>query len=194
MIAKRQGRGRLSSLDTLPEEAQDDLIWALGQLNERRRPQTAILHELNERLDVKGIDPISRSAFNRRAMRLARRTAQLEERRHVYAGIAERLTPEEVSKSDIVLGEFLKVLIDELLEDDQLTSKNIMELARAYKETVLAQRNSSAERRKAEEDAKKKINNALSKVEQSLPMQSETANGKEILRKIREDIYGIHTE
>lgn len=149
---------------------------------------------MNERLDVKGIDPISRSAFNRRAMRLARRTAQLEERRHVYAGIAERLTPEEVSKSDIVLGEFLKVLIDELLEDDQLTSKNIMELARAYKETVLAQRNSSAERRKAEEDAKKKINNALSKVEQSLPMQSETANGKEILRKIREDIYGIHTE
>ncbi len=194
MIAKRQGRGRLSSLDTLPEEAQDDLIWALGQLNERRRPQIDILHELNERLDVKGIDPISRSAFNRRAMRLARRTAQLEERRHVYAGIAERLTPEEVSKSDIVLGEFLKVLIDELLEDDQLTSKNIMELARAYKETVLAQRNSSAERRKAEEDAKKKINNALSKVEQSLPMQSETANGKEILRKIREDIYGIHTE
>lgn len=194
MIAKRQGRGRLSSLDTLPEEAQDDLIWALGQLNERRRPQTDILHELNERLDVKGIDPISRSAFNRRAMRLARRTAQLEERRHVYAGIAERLTPEEVSKSDIVLGEFLKVLIDELLEDDQLTSKNVMELARAYKETVLAQRNSSAERRKAEEDAKKKINNALSKVEQSLPMQSETANGKEILRKIREDIYGIHTE
>lgn len=194
MIAKRQGRGRLSSLDTLPEEAQDDLVWALGQLNERRRPQTDILHELNERLDVKGIDPISRSAFNRRAMRLARRTAQLEERRHVYAGIAERLTPEEVSKSDIVLGEFLKVLIDELLEDDQLTSKNVMELARAYKETVLAQRNSSAERRKAEEDAKKKINNALSKVEQSLPMQSETANGKEILRKIREDIYGIHTE
>lgn len=194
MIAKRQGRGRLSSLDTLPEEAQDDLIWALGQLNERRRPQIDILHELNERLDVKGIDPISRSAFNRRAMRLARRTAQLEERRHVYAGIAERLTPEEVSKSDIVLGEFLKVLIDELLEDDQLTSKNIMELARAYKETVLAQRNSSAERRKAEEDAKNKINNALSKVEQSLPMQSETANGKEILRKIREDIYGIHTE
>lgn len=194
MIAKRQGRGRLSSLDTLPEEAQDDLIWALGQLNERRRPQIDILHELNERLDVKGIDPISRSAFNRRAMRLARRTAQLEERRHVYAGIAERLTPEEVSKSDIVLGEFLKVLIDELLEDDQLTSKNVMELARAYKETVLAQRNSSAERRKAEEDAKKKINNALSKVEQSLPMQSETANGKEILRKIREDIYGIHTE
>ncbi len=194
MIAKRQGRGRLSSLDTLPEEAQDDLIWALGQLNERRRPQIDILHELNERLDVKGIDPISRSAFNRRAMRLARRTAQLEERRHVYAGIAERLTPEEVSKSDIVLGEFLKVLIDELLEDEQLTSKNIMELARAYKETVLAQRNSSAERRKAEEDAKKKINNALSKVEQSLPMQSETANGKEILRKIREDIYGIHTE
>jgi len=194
MVAKRQGRGRLSSLDLLPEEAQDDLVWALGELNQRTRTQADILFELNDRLEAKGIEPISRSAFNRRATRLARRTAQLEERRYVYAGIAERLTPEEVSKSDLVLGEFLKVLIDELLDGSELTSKSAMELARAYKETVLAQRHSAAERRKAEEEAKKKINSAISNVEKSLPAQAATVDGQEIIRRIREDIYGIYTK
>lgn len=194
MVAKRQGRGRLSSLDLLPEEAQDDLVWALGELNQRTRTQADILFELNDRLEAKGIDPISRSAFNRRATRLARRTAQLEERRYVYAGIAERLTPEEVSKSDLVLGEFLKVLIDELLDGSELTSKSAMELARAYKETVLAQRHSAAERRKAEDEAKKKINSAISNVEKSLPAQAATVDGQEIIRRIREDIYGIYTK
>lgn len=194
MVAKRQGRGRLSSLDLLPEEAQDDLVWALGELNQRQRTQADILFELNDRLEAKGIEPISRSAFNRRATRLARRTAQLEERRYVYAGIAERLTPEEVSKSDLVLGEFLKVLIDELLDGSELTSKSAMELARAYKETVLAQRHSAAERRKAEEDAKKKIGQAIDQIERSLPDAAATPDGKEIIRKIREDIYGIYTK
>lgn len=194
MVAKRQGRGRLSSLDLLPEEAQDDLVWALGELNQRSRTQADILFELNDRLEAKGIEPISRSAFNRRATRLARRTAQLEERRYVYAGIAERLTPEEVSKSDLVLGEFLKVLIDELLDGSELTSKSAMELARAYKETVLAQRHSAAERRKAEDEAKKKINSAISNVEKSLPAQAATVDGQEIIRRIREDIYGIYTK
>lgn len=194
MVARRQGRGRLSSLDLLPEEAQDDLVWALGELNQRSRTQADILFELNGRLEAKGIEPISRSAFNRRATRLARRTAQLEERRYVYAGIAERLTPEEVSKSDLVLGEFLKVLIDELLDGSELTSKSVMELARAYKETVLAQRHSAAERRKAEEEAKKKINSAISNVEKSLPAQAATVDGQEIIRRIREDIYGIYTK
>lgn len=194
MVAKRQGRGRLSSLDLLPEEAQDDLVWALGELNQRSRTQADILFELNDRLEAKGIEPISRSAFNRRATRLARRTAQLEERRYVYAGIAERLTPEEVSKSDLVLGEFLKVLIDELLDGSELTSKSAMELAKAYKETVLAQRHSAAERRKAEEEAKKKINSAISNVEKSLPAQAATVDGQEIIRRIREDIYGIYTK
>lgn len=194
MVAKRQGRGRLSSLDLLPEEAQDDLVWALGELNQRQRTQADILFELNDRLEAKGIEPISRSAFNRRATRLARRTAQLEERRYVYAGIAERLTPEEVSKSDLVLGEFLKVLIDELLDGSELTSKSAMELARAYKETVLAQRHSAAERRKAEEEAKKKIGKAIDQIERSLPDAAATPDGKEIIRKIREDIYGIYTK
>lgn len=190
MERDRRGRGRLSSLEMLPEEAQDDIVWALGQLNERKRTQADILFELNDRLDVKGIPEVSRSAFNRRATRLNRRSAQLEERRFVYAGIADRLTPEEVSKSDIVLGEFLKVLIDELLDSDTLDSKNAMELAKAYKETVVAQRHSAEHRRKLEAEAQSKLTKAVDAVEGALAKNG-TTDGAEVLRKIREDVYGI---
>ncbi|MDF1778750.1 MAG: DUF3486 family protein [Rhizobiaceae bacterium] len=160
----RNYRGRLSSLDLLPDEAQDDLVWAIGELNKRERSQADILFELNDRLEVKGIEPISRSAFNRKSMRLARRASQLEERRHVYAGLAERLTPEEVGKADLVLGEFLKTLIDELLDGDGLASKNAMELARAYKDTVMAQRHSADLREKVEAQANARLQKAVDEV------------------------------
>lgn len=189
-MAIARGRGRLSKIDQLPEEALDDVVWALGQLNERRRTQADVLFEFNDRLEVKGIDPISRSAFNRRSTRLAKRAMQLEERRHVYTGIAEKLTPEEVSKSDIVLGEFLKMLIDELLEGDGLNAKNTMELARAYKDTVSTQEK-SIDRRKQLTDAKENLSKAIDLVEGEMEKTGTTVNGQDVIRKIREEVYGI---
>jgi len=189
MTEDRRGRSRLDSLELLPEDAQDDVVWAISQLNERRRSQADILFELNDRLEVKGIGPISKSAFNRKAMRLSRRASQLEERRYIYAGIAEKLTPEEISKSDIVLGEFLKTLIDELLDGDGLNSKNAMELARAYKETVVAQRHSAEHRRKAEEEANAKLAKAVGDATDAVENAGRKVDGEEILRMIRE-AYG----
>ena len=189
MSTDRRGRSRLDSMELLPEEAQDDVVWAISQLNERRRSQADILFELNDRLEVKGIGPISKSAFNRKSTRLRRRTDQLEERRYIYAGIAEKLTPEEIGRSDIVLGEFLKTLIDELLDGDGLNSKNAMELARAYKETVVAQRHSAEHRRKAEEEATAKLAKAVGDATDAVEKAGRKVDGEEILRMIRE-AYG----
>lgn len=165
MGTDRSGRGRLSSLDLLPDEAQDDLLWAMSELNQRKRSQADILFELNDRLEVKGIAPISRAAFNRKSTTLAARAMQMEERRHVYAGFAERLTPEEVGKNDLVLGEFLKLLIDHLSLGEALDSKNAMELARAYKDTIVAQRHSAEHQKKAEEKANEKLSKVMDAAE-----------------------------
>ena len=54
-IDRREGRGRLSSIDLLPDEAEPEVVWALEQLRDRKLPQTAILAEFNERLADKGI-------------------------------------------------------------------------------------------------------------------------------------------
>ena len=76
-----QNRRVLDSLDLLPPECEDDVVWALARLNERQRTQADILFELNDRLAVKGQGPISKSAFSRRSVRLKRRRDRLAERR-----------------------------------------------------------------------------------------------------------------
>ena len=169
-------RGQLSSLDLLPEDAQGDLVWAIGELNQRRRTQADILFEFNDRLAVKGIDPISRSAFNRASVRLASRASRIEERRRVYASIAEKLTPDEVAQADLVLGEFLKTLIDELLDEGEIGTKGAMELARAYQSTIAAQKVSAERRRAIEAETKAKLIKAVDAVEGAISKSDSPAS------------------
>ena len=111
MSGERVTRGRLSSLDLIPEEGHDDIVWAMAQLNERKRSQEDIRFELNDRLAVKGIDAISKSAFNRRAVRIALAQARREEDAAVYEAIAAKLSPEKIDEAAIVVGELLKSAI-----------------------------------------------------------------------------------
>ena len=69
-MSPRPGRGRLSSLDLLPVDAEADVIWAMGELRARKRLQIDILDSFNLRLTTKGLGPISASAFGRAAMRV----------------------------------------------------------------------------------------------------------------------------
>ena len=90
------GRGRLSSIDLLPDEAQDDIVWAMAELNQRKRSQADILFELNDRLAVKGCEAISKSAFNRKSMRVAAYSRRINESRALFEGIAPQFTPDKV--------------------------------------------------------------------------------------------------
>jgi hypothetical protein len=188
------GRGRLSSLDLLPEEAQDDILWALARLNERQRTQADILFELNDRLAVKGLGPISRSAFNRQSMKMAARARRLAERQAIYAGLAEKLTPESVAQTDLVLGEFLKTAIDELLDGDELGSRGTMELARAFQATVGALKTSADHKAKLMQDAAAKAVKAVDAVADAARAAGNpgiaAVDRAELHRRIREEIYG----
>jgi len=159
----------LSSLELLPAEAEEDRLWALAQLNEFKRTQQDILVEFNTRLADKGIGPISRSAFSRTSMRLAKRARLLAERTAVYAGIAPKLKPEVIGESDIVLGEFLKTLIDELMDSEGgLDTKNALELAKAYKEIIVGQRHSLEMRARAEKISAEKLAQAEKEANEKL--------------------------
>lgn len=162
----RLGRGRLSSLDLAPEEAQDDIVWAMGELNQRKRTQADILFELNERLAVKGVEAISKSAFNRKAMRVASAALRLSERRALFEGLAPQFTPERMSEADIVIGELIKTLITEMLDADAGTfePKGVMELSRAYKHAIEGQHISGDAKRRALADMGKKLQGAVETV------------------------------
>lgn len=183
----RQGRGRLSSLDLIPEEGQDDVLWALGELNERRRTQADILFELNDRLAVKGIDPVSRSAFNRTAVRTAAAARRVAEARAVFAGIAPQFTPERIDENNIALGEVIKMLILELTDSPNQTPKGAMELARAFLATIQGQKISSDRRSRLEAELKQQAAKAVDKVAERKGLTADTVSA------IKAQILGIRS-
>src|SRR3546814_3044775 len=84
--ADQEGRGRLSSIDLLPEEAEPDIVWASEQLRLREKPAKMILAEFNARLADRGIASISKSAWGRYSVRSEEHTSELQSlMRHSYA-------------------------------------------------------------------------------------------------------------
>lgn len=180
-------RNRLSSLDLVPEDAQDDIVWAIGELNQRQRTQAEILQDLNARLATKGVDPISSSAFNRKAVKLRAVQIRLDEARHIFTGIADQFTPEKVDDNSIVLGEFIKMLVFELTQADasERTPKMAMELARAFHDTVKGQAMSAARRSKLQAEFKEKAEAAIEKVSDAKGLSPET---KEAFKR---ELFGV---
>lgn len=188
------GRGRLGSIDLLPEEAEEDVIWVCQQLAERKRTQGEILEEFNGRLADKGLPLISKSAFNRRAVFLARTQSRVQEARAMFKGLATQFDAEDVDQNNIVLGEFLKTLIIELLQDTggDRTPKQAMELARAFASTVSAQKVSTERRQKLEADAKAKLMKAAEAAVGAASAGDTKLDGAAVLKRIREEVYGIY--
>lgn len=185
----RDGRGRLASIDLVPEEAQDDILWAMGELNKRQRTQADILFELNDRLAVKGVDPISKSAFNRRAIRVAAAARRVAESRALFEGLAPQFTAEKVDETNIVIGELIKMLIAELLDagPGALTPRNSMEMARAYLATIQGQKLSAARRAQLEEQFKAKTEKAIGAVAREAGLSADR------VAQIRRDVLGVRT-
>lgn len=182
-----RGRGRLSSIDLLPPEAEEDKIWALGELAKRERTQAEILINLNDRLARKGVDAISSSAFNRHAMRKIRTASRMQEGRDLFAGMSKQFTAENVDEQTVVLGEFMKTLILELMIDreGEATPKDAMELARAYQSVVSAQKMSSERRAKLEREFAAKTEAAIEKVTAAIGLSADRA------KQLRRDLLGV---
>ena len=150
----RETRGRLSTLDQLPEEAQDDLVWACRELYARQRTQADILEELNGRLADKGLQLISKSAFNRKAVRLATSMRRMQETKQIFEALSGHLAPEKIDDQTVALGEFLKQLIFDLLQPGaaDVDPMGAMMLSKAFKEVVQGQKISAERRRDLEKE------------------------------------------
>lgn len=155
---KGQGRGRLSSIDLLPDEATSHVQWAVDELLANERPQNDILDEFNERLAAVGCKPVSASAFNRHSMRLAATTRRMKETQEITRAITERLGPNAGDQMTIGLATLLKQAAWDLAERGELDPENVMFLSRSLQSVASAQKTSADLRRatQAEVDAKLK--------------------------------------
>lgn len=203
-----RGRGRLSALDQLPEWADEARLAAFAALKERKLTQVEILDQFNAALRAaaweQGIsDPpqISLSAFNRRAMRLAALGRRLEETRAIADVLAPKLDRAGDDQVTLMVSESIKMLIHEMLTNagemaaDGSTAEMLMFTSRALKHAEEAKRISTETRRKIEEEIKSKATRAAEKaIDQAsadAAADGRPIDGAAVLKKIREDIYGI---
>lgn len=173
-----EGRGRLSSIDLMPEEGQEDIQWAMEQLNAREMTQAEILSELNGRLADKKLPLISKSAFNRRSMRVAAMNARYAERTALVKAMAPAMTPEAIEEMDRVVGEILKMTILEILDRDGegVGSKGAMEMARGYQAIIQGQAKSADAREKREKQFAEKVTKGVDAVAKAQGLTQETAD------------------
>lgn len=186
--AGRQGRGRPSTLDMLPEEAEGDLVWLNEELRAGKRLQIDLLAEFNARLADRGIGAVSKSSFSRYSVRKAIQFRQLDETRRISVELAEMLGVDSADKMTIAVSEMLKMAAFKLAEGGDLSSKDVMELARANKDAVSAQRLSSDYRRMLEREIAEKVAEAAKDVEEIA-----VAGGvsPETMQKINQRLAGI---
>lgn len=128
-MATRGKRGRLSSIDLLPEEAAPDIQWAYEEIKERKQHQLSILGELNKRLADRGLKPISKSAFNRKALWLMAHGAAILQAREIAAVMAERLDDTPEGDVGLLLNELIKSIVFDIISNAQLTDKVSMNMA-----------------------------------------------------------------
>lgn len=174
MSDRQPGRGQLSSIDMLPEEADDDIVWALEQLREARLPQNTILIEFNERLADKAIDPISKSAWNRYSVRKAKEFRKLDEARRMARELNKLFDASSSDEVTILIAELIKVgLQDVLMNQSELKPKAYMEAARALQSVVQSQKSSADHRAKLQEEERQKNAELVNSIGKKAGLSSE---------------------
>ena len=185
------GRGRLSNLELLPEECSPVVAWAAEQLQDRDRTQLDIYREFVTKLqeidrEYRGeleIKIPSFTAFNRYSVKLATMTRRLDETREIATAVA--------GKFDAKASDDLTLIAAEALTsagESGIDPKGAMSLANALRAAAQAQGVSFSTRQKVEADFKTKVGQVVTIAEQA---SAGKPDGLAVIKKIREDIYGI---
>lgn len=193
------GRGRLNNIELLPEECSSIVAWAASELQNRDRTQSEIYEEFVGQLqeldrEHRGELEIripSFSAFNRYSLRLATMTRRMDETREIATAIAGKFDAKASDDLTLIAAEAIKTLIFELLTssgESGIDPKGAMALANALHKANQAQAVSFSTKQKVTADFKTKVDQAVDAAEK---VHSGSDAGLEMIRKIREDIYGI---
>lgn len=183
-------RGRLSSLDLLPPAAEEDVQWAFAQLRERKQTQDDIRDQLNLRLKLKGLAEISKSAFNRAAIRTARMAHRLGEVREIAAVLGDKFEAGSSEELTVMVSETIKTVIFEMLENagtlraTPLMAEMVANLGSALKSVEGAKKVSAETKKLVRDNFQKQAEKAIEKVS--------TLKGftPEMQRRLRAELFG----
>lgn len=189
------GRGRLSSLELLPKEADAIVAWAAGELADRERTQNAIYAEFVTRCEAlmkehRGEIEFSIpafSSFNRFSIRQARLSRRLDQTREIVAVLAEKHDAKASDDLTIIAGEMIKSVVLHMLGDaaDGIAPKQLKELADAFRSAQAAQNLSSTRKTKETAQLQAKLGDAVEAVAKAKGFSAETTE------QIKAEILGV---
>lgn len=186
MTRRGKGRGRLSSIDKLPEECDEIILWAAKELSERERTQQDIYSEFYSKCDALKAEyhgelefkiP-AKSSFNRYAMKQAILRRRMDDTRRISKAIAGSFDGKSSDNLTIVTAEAIKTLVFEVLTakgEAGLDPKGALALAGALYKATQAQHISTARRLKVEKDFGKQVDNTLDTLEKEAGLTAERA-------------------
>lgn len=204
MAGRDAGRGRISSIDRLPAWCDEAVRVAFTALKEKSLTQLEILDDLNGAIraaaweegitDPAEIPQISKSAFNRRSMRLAAMGRRLEETREIAAILTPKFEGENAEQITLLLAQTIKSLTFEMLESagdlsaTGETAEMLMFASRALKHAEEAARISADTKARILRDFATKAEEVVDTVAKAKGLSNETAEA------IKANILGIRAK
>lgn len=194
---QRRGRGRLSGIDLLPEEASDIVVWASRELAARDRTQTHIYAEFRSKLIALqgelglGFDIPAFSSFNRFSLKQAELSRRLEETREISSSLAARLDGVGNEDLTVMVIEALKTLIFEIVSaagEAGVKPKDAMEMARAIQALVAASKMSHAQRASFQAELEDRTDEAI---EKASVVALEAGVSAERIAQMRREFLGV---
>ena len=186
-----KGRGRLNSIQLLPEACGPTVSWALAEMNKLDRSLTDVYAEFKSKLekvkDEYGLDFTipSFSSFHRHSFNIAVATKRMAEAREITSSLFEQYDAEESDRLTTVATEAIKTLVLEIYMskgESGLDPKGAMALANALRAATQAQSVSSARRQKVEAEFEAKAKEAVKTVQRAKGLSDEAAS--DILDKL----------
>lgn len=181
--SNRKGRGRLSSIDFLPEDIRVQLNAAL---REKRLTQKEILEAINPLLEERGEKTISRSAVNRYSIRIEQQGAMMREAREAADAIVGGLGEQKGTDLGRAVSEMIKTLtFDRVMNDGEIEVDELNKLA------LIAQRIERASKISLEREAQLRqqiLEEAADAVEETSKQMGQTADQAQFWR---EKVLGI---
>lgn len=185
-----KGRGRLNSIQLLPEACGPTVAWALAEMNKLDRSLTDVYAEFKSKLekvkDEYGLDFTipSFSSFHRHSFNIAVATKRMAEAREITSSLFEQYDAEESDRLTIVATEAIKTLVLEIYMagGGKIEAKEAQALANALRAAAQAQNVSSDRRRKVEAEFAAKAKEAVQTVQKAKGLSDEAAS--DILDKL----------
>lgn len=190
------GRGRLTSIDRIPAEADHIICWAAQALSARDETQTEIYAEFVSKCEAlmaesRGeleFDIPSMSSFNRYSIKQAKLMRHIDQTQGIVKAISDKFTAKGSDDLSKILGETIKSLVFSMVanaDDENVLPLDVMRLASAFRQVQQGQNMSADRRRKSDDEFNDKVGTAVDTAAKAVGMTAEVAE------KVKAEILGV---